>query len=316
MTLVCLGESLIDFLTLGEQDGAEVFRKQPGGAPMNVACGFARLGGRASFLGKVGEDDFGRFLKRTMDDLGVDTSSLLLTDEARTGLAFVSLDDSGDRSFTFYRDPAADMLLRAEELPHKKLQGASAFHFGSISMIESPAKEATLEAIRRAKEGGALISYDPNLREALWPSLDVAAETMMSVVDQVDVMKVSDEELRFLAGSGEPGGARLLCRQGVGLVVVTKGEGGCSLYRGEEDAIDVPAPAVEVADTTGAGDAFVAAFLHRLLALGAVSVLDASREALEDAARWGVCGGALCCTGRGAIDALPTAEAVRAKLAG
>jgi fructokinase len=304
--IVSLGESLIDFLSIGEQDGAELFRKQAGGAPMNVACGIARLGGEAAFVGKVGDDDFGRFLKATMEREGVNTSGLRLSDEAGTGLAFVSLDEQGDRSFTFYRDPAADMLLRPDELPRELLSSCVAFHHGSISLITEPAREATLQARRLAKEGGAFISYDPNLRELLWPSLDDARARILEAMDGADLVKVSSEELAFLAGDDEEDAIRALFARGPDTVVLTRGADGCTVRTKAGDRADVPGSKVDVIDTTGCGDAFVAAFLHALF--------DDDLHDLELAARRGCASGGLCATGRGAIDALPTRPALDAAM--
>lgn len=314
--IVTLGESLIDFLPAGERDGAPLFEQLPGGAPFNVACGVGRLGGRAAFVGKTGEDAFGRSLGAALASCGVDTSGLVFTRAAATGLAFVTLDAAGERSFLFYRSPAADMLLEERDLPVALIESAAAFHFGSISLIQSPSREATLAAVALARRRGRIVSFDPNVREALWPSLEEARRTILDAAESADLLKLSEEELAFLAGRSDAEAAGAFHARGVKLVAVTRGTRGCSLYPRGSPAVEVKGFTVRVVDTTGAGDAFLAGFLQRLLLEGVSSLEAASPEQLARGGAWGNGCGALCCTRHGALGALPTRGELERFLAG
>jgi fructokinase len=311
-TVVCLGEALIDFVadvpgvTLVECPG---FRKAAGGAVANVAVGLARLGVEASFLGKVGDDPFGRFLEETFAGAGVETRFMRFDPQARTGLAFVSLTAAGERDFVFFRNPSADMLYQQAEVPDEALAGCRIYHFGSITLIQEPSRNATLGTRRRARESGALISFDPNLRPPLWPNLDDARSEILAALALADVVKVSDEEAVFLFGPGEPEGhaARLLTL-GPKLAAVTCGAGGCYLATPEGRAAVSGYP-VAVVDTTGAGDGFMAGLLAGLLETGHPESLNsATLRCLGELAN---AVGALACTQKGAIPALPTREAVQ-----
>ncbi|MBG0787200.1 MAG: fructokinase [Anaerolineaceae bacterium] len=308
--VVALGELLIDFVptvtgvTLIE---APAFKKAPGGAPANVAAGLAKLGVSCAFLGKVGEDAFGHFLKETLDDVGVDTSGLVFSQEARTALAFVSLRADGEREFMFYRNPSADMLYTPDEVNFDLIRKAKVFHLGSISLISEPSRSATLAAIEAAHTSGCLVSYDPNLRLALWPDSDAAREGILSVWEQADLIKVSDEELVFLTGLDDPDQAvEQLWHDRLQLMVVTLGKQGCRYYtpdcRGELSGFEV-----NTVDTTGAGDGFVAGLISGLL-----SHPDDWHEesVLREICRFANAVGAITTTERGAIPALPTAEKV------
>ncbi|MBI3912225.1 MAG: hypothetical protein HY320_15005 [Armatimonadetes bacterium] len=313
-TIVCLGEALIDFVadeagvTLVECPG---FRKAAGGAPANVAAGVARLGAPAAFVGKVGDDPFGRFLQQTLAEARVDTRGMRFDPEVRTGLAFVSLTASGERDFVFYRHPSADMRLQPEELPHDLLDSCSVFHFGSISLITEPSRSATLAAVARARTRGALVSYDPNLRPPLWPNLEEARRAILAVMPLADVVKVNEEEAEFLFGTPNAvAAAAAILKRGPRLACVTRGAAGCVLAAAAGQ-VSIPGFSVAVQDTTGAGDGFVAALLVRLRQSGA-----AGDEAwLRETGRFANAVGALTCTQKGAIPALPTAKAVAVFLA-
>jgi fructokinase len=276
-------------------------RKAPGGAPANVAVGVARLGYQAGFLGQVGVDPFGEFLAATLRRHGVDTQALRFTSEARTALAFVSLGAGGEPDFTFYRHPSADMLWRPEDVDTAYAACTRIFHYGSISLIAEPSRSATLAALASARAGGALISYDPNLRLRLWRSEEVAREGILYGWQHADLVKVSEEEPAFLAGTRDLArGVRTLWHEGLRLVVVTRGAAGCAYFTPDGGG-DLPGFAVRPLDTTGAGDGFVAGLL--------VGLLDANRcwdrAALEHALRLGNAVGALATTRYGAIPALP-----------
>ncbi len=311
LDVIACGELLIDFVateagvTLAE---APAFKKAAGGAPANVAVGVARLGYRAGFLGQVGEDDFGHFLADTLAEAGVDVNGLRFSPEARTALAFVSLRADGERSFMFYRHPSADMLWRPEDVDASYAAQARIFHYGSISLIGEPSRSATFTALEHARRGGALISYDPNLRLALWPSAEAARAGMLAGWAHADIAKVSEEELVFLTGEADTGRAvRRLWHDRLKLLTVTRGAAGSAYYLADAHG-DVPGFRVNPVDTTGAGDGFLAGLLAGLLDGG----LRFERDVVQRALRLGNAVGALTTTQRGAIPALPARAAVDA----
>jgi sugar/nucleoside kinase (ribokinase family) len=319
--VICMGEILIDFVstqegvTVGDAPG---FEKKPGGAPANVAVGLARLGVAAGFVGKVGRDAFGDFLRRTLEENRVDARLMLRSDSAHTTLAFVSLAAGGERSFVFYRNPGADTLLEPSEIDAAYFSGAAVFHFGSLSLTHEPARAATLRALDLAEKTAILISYDPNLREALWPNLETARETMLSVLPRAHLLKISEEEALFLTRAPDPvEGARRLLAMGPRLVLLTKGPGGCALLRQGLDPIHLDGFSVRSVDTTGAGDAFVAAVLAQLIdaRTGARDLGAVGGDALRRIGLFANAAGALTTTQKGAIPALPTREAVARFLA-
>jgi fructokinase len=303
--VLTLGELLIDFVaeqrgvTLGE---ARTFLKAPGGAPANVAVGVARLGVTSGFIGKVGDDPFGRHLAAVLAEHGVDVSQIRFDDEARTALAFVSLTPEGERDFMFYRHPSADMRHRPDEIDEEAIRAARILHVGSISLIGESAERATRHAVRVARDAGTLVSYDPKLRLPLWPSADAAAEAMRSLLEHADVVKVSDEELRFLTGGDDEDAARSLWHDGWQLLLVTRGETGVD-YLLPDHAGSVPGYRVEVHDTTGAGDAFTAAVLAAIVETQ--GTLD-DPALLERALRRANAFAALTVTRPGAIPGMPT----------
>ncbi|MGE5603748.1 MAG: PfkB family carbohydrate kinase [Nitrososphaerales archaeon] len=311
--VIACGELLIDFVstqpgvTVGQAPG---FQKAPGGAPANVAVGVARLGYRAGFLGQVGDDEFGHFLADTVEEAGVDVGGLRFSDAARTALAFVSLRADGERSFMFYRHPSADMLWRPEDVDREYVSGTRIFHHGSISLINEPSRSATLAAVEYARASSALISYDPNLRLALWPSPEAARAGMLAAWPFANLIKVSEEELEFLTGVADIERAvRSLWSDRLKVLVVTLGPAGC-MYFTPEARGTVPGFSVQPVDTTGAGDGFVAGLLAGLLDCG----LAWDAADLQAALRLGNAVGALATTQKGAIPALPTRERVEAFL--
>jgi fructokinase len=315
--VVALGELLIDFVptvsgvTLIE---APAFKKAPGGAPANVACGLAKLGVPAGFLGKVGDDAFGHFLAQTLEETGVDISALRYAREARTALAFVSLRADGEREFMFYRHPSADMLYTPDEVDLELIRQAKIFHHGSISLISEPARSATLCAIQAAREAGLTISYDPNLRLNLWTSPEAAKEGMRLAWPLAQVIKVSEVELTFLTGLEDLEAAgRSLWHPDLRLMVITLGKEGC-LYLTPRYSGRLPGFVVEAVDTTGAGDGFVAGLLKGLLETRLLEVSEPEEARLRQICRYANAVGALTTTQRGAIPALPTRERVEAFL--
>ncbi|MEH7179696.1 aminoimidazole riboside kinase [Neobacillus vireti] len=308
--VLCLGEALIDFIPLDSDN--LTYQKAPGGAPANVSVGIAKLGGKATFLGKVGNDVLGHFLKKTLIDYGVNTQSMKFTDEARTGLTFVTLESSGERSFSFYINPSADRFLRKEELDPLLFEQHQIFHFGSISLISEPAKSATLRAIELAKEKGMLISYDPNLRLGLWDSEEQAKGTILATLSHADILKVSEEELIFLTGCShlEEGMGQL---PDLPLVLVTLGGEGC-MYRFKGQIGKVPALECKVVDTTGAGDAFVSGILYSVNEAG--KALDKfSEQEISEVIQFASVSGGLATTKKGAMTGLPALEEIKDRLA-
>jgi len=322
--VICLGEALIDFIPL--ESGVHLidvnaFKKAPGGAPANVAAGLAKLGNSSAFVGKVGDDAFGRFLAKTFADAGVDVSRMLFDASARTGLAFVSLTAEGVPEFMFYRNPSADMLLTAEELDGEFIRSARAFHYGSITLISEPSKSATEAAIRHASEGGLLISYDPNLRRPLWPSESHAKREMLAAMSHPHVVKLSEEELAFLFDTSDASdlsglSERLLdAYPNIKLLAVTRGAEGC-YFRTRRAEGRIPGFKVNAVDTTGAGDGFVAGMLSRLLDLvpGSDEIEALSPEDLHGVFRFANAVAGLTTTKRGAISALPSRSEVQEML--
>lgn len=304
--IISFGEMLIDFVptvsgvSLAQAPG---FLKAPGGAPANVAIAVSRLGGNAAFIGKLGEDEFGRMLAGILTENGVSAEGVNFDKGARTALAFVTLRDDGEREFMFYRNPSADMLLTPDELNLELIRSAKVFHYGSISLIVEPCRSAHLKAMEVAKEAGALLSYDPNLRLPLWPSAEYAKEQIMSIWEKADVIKVSDVELEFLTGSDKISDedALSLWHDNLKLLLVTLGEKGCRYYtkhfRGSVDGYHV-----NTVDTTGAGDSFVGALLGKVV--DDHSILEDELR-LKEALKYACACGAITTTKKGAIPALP-----------
>lgn len=308
--VISFGELLIDFVpTISGVNliSAPAFKKAPGGAPANVAVGLARLGISTGFMGKVGDDAFGHFLVNVLSENNVDISAMRFSHEARTALAFVSLDVNGEREFMFYRHPSADMLYSPEEIDAEYILGAKLFHFGSITMITEPSRSATRRALEIARQGDLLVSYDPNLRINLWPDETSARSGMMSVWPEAHIIKVSEEEIQFLSCESDVVvGARSLWHQNLRLLVVTRGSEGCTFITPDIWG-EVPGFSVDTVDTTGAGDGFVAGLIYGLL--GNQDNRYNERN-LTSLCRFANAVGALTTIERGAIPALPTRQQV------
>ncbi|MBQ3089499.1 MAG: carbohydrate kinase [Oscillospiraceae bacterium] len=266
--IVSIGEILIDLTQVDVNDaGVPVFAAYPGGAPANLAVAAARLGGDAAFVGKVGDDNFGELLRKTLEENHVDTSCLYTAETEKTTLAVVALDEAGERSFTFYRSPGADTLLTQKEAAAGLAKHPQILHFGSVALTEEPAKSAVLAVAAMARRMGALVTFDPNYRANLWPSEADAVYSIKRALPLCDIVKLSDEELKLLTGTSDlVKGARELTETGIIMVLVTLGEKGVFYYyRGQTGTI--PGVPCKVADTNGAGDTFFGAFLARLTKL-------------------------------------------------
>lgn len=303
--IVALGELLIDFTEAGYgKDGMKLFEQNPGGAPANLLTVASHMGYRTSFIGKVGTDMHGAFLKRTLQKEGISVEHLIEDDNCFTTLAFVEIDENGERKFSFARKPGADTKLCKEELDETLLSSCRIFHFGSLSLTNEPSKSATLEAIRIAKAAGALISYDPNYRASLWKSEAAAVEQMKAVISFADVMKVSDEESLLLTGKNTfEEAADVLLSMGPKLVAITLGSDGVLVATADKKE-QIAGFATEAVDTTGAGDSFWGGFLSQFLSLQkTISELD--WDDLRACARQGNEVACLCVQKRGGIPAIP-----------
>lgn len=310
-TLYSIGEVLIDFIPLQKGQALKdvvSFERAPGGAPANVAASVAKLGGRSAMLTKLGEDAFGDFLLEKLQETGVDTTHVIRTKEANTALAFVSLREDGERDFSFYRNPCADLLMTAEEVDESLFSSGDILHFCSVDLVESPMKYAHVKAINSAKERGALISFDPNVRLPLWESPDKCRQTILDFIPKAHLVKISDEELEFITGiSEEKAAINSLFTGDVQAVIYTRGSAGASLYL-KDSSVTAGGFSVEVQDTTGAGDAFIGALLYRLIAAGTdqSTLLNVLADNGEDILLFANAAGAVTTTGKGAISSLPS----------
>ncbi len=314
--VVALGELLIDFTQNGlSEQGNPLFEANPGGAPCNVLAMLQKLGHRTAFIGKVGADGFGAQLRQVAAEAGIDLRGLLEDREVHTTLAIVHTKPGGDRDFSFYRNPGADMMLREQELPMELLGDCRIFHFGTLSMTHPEVKAATKAAVAAAKAAGALISFDPNLRPPLWSSMENAREQIEWGLGQCDVLKISDNEVEFLVGHQDyPAGAReLLARYPkIKLLNVTCGASGSySFCCGRQ--VFVPSFLLGgTIETTGAGDTFCASVLHNVLVNG---LEDRNEESLRQMLRFANAAAYLVTTKKGAIRSMPERSAVEQILA-
>jgi len=309
--IVALGELLIDFTYHGRsENGMLLFEQNPGGAPANVLCAASNLGSSTAFIGKVGKDMHGDYLRRVLEEKGVDTGGLISAEDVFTTLAFVELSETGERKFSFARKPGADTCLSACEVKRELTEGCKIFHFGSLSLTDEPSRSATIEAVKAAKKAGAIISYDPNYRAPLWKSEDEATARMRSVLHFADIVKISDEEVELITGESSPeAAAGYLLQKGISCAVVTLGSNGA--YAAVEGASAlVPVPTVPVVDTTGAGDAFWGGLLYKL-AVSGLRPNELGEAQLLDFTEFANVVASLCVQKRGGIPAMPTISMVR-----
>lgn len=307
--ITAVGEILIDLTQSGVNgQGIPRFDANPGGAPANLAVAASRLGASAAFIGKVGKDSFGDFLRNCLVENGVDVTGMVTDPVQHTTLAVVSLDPSGERHFSFYRDPSADVNLNESELSVEQLKNTRFLHFGSVSLTAEPARSATLYAARAARELGAAVSYDPNYRSSLWPDEKTAVERMLEPLPLVDVLKVSDEELPLLTGTDDlEAGTAKLAENGISLILVTLGPKG-AFYRFRGQTGLVPGVPCKVGDTNGAGDTFFGAALSQLAKLESLDALTVPE--LERIVALANKAASITTSRHGAIPAMPTLEEV------
>lgn len=304
--VVALGELLIDFTcAVTDSDGYPTMAAHPGGAPANFLAALSKFGAKTALLGKVGDDTFGKLLLGTLNKAGIETRGLVMAEDVFTTLAFVTLDESGDREFAFARKPGADTRIFFEELDLSLIDDAKVFHFGTLSLTDEPARSTTYRAVEYARQKGKLITYDPNLRKPLWSSLADAKEQMLWGLKHADVVKISDEEVEFLFGLGVENGAKhILETYGVKLVFVTCGADGCFFQNANAEGKVPSLSGIKVVDTTGAGDIFGGSAVWKLLQLGkAPETL--TKEELEDVVRFACTSAGLSTTKHGGISSVP-----------
>ena len=311
--VVALGELLIDFAPVStDEAGYPTLKAQPGGAPGNFLAALQKYGCTTALIGKVGDDVFGHLLKGTLDAIGIDTTGLVVDPAVFTTLAFVTLDATGNRSFSFARKPGADTCLTGDEVDKALLDDCKVFHFGTWRLTSEPARPATQAAVAHAKEQGKLISFDPNLRKPLWPSDEAAKEQIEWGLRQADIVKISDEEIEFLWGiSPEEGAQKLLKGYGVRLVYATLGPKGCHVAN-RNGSCEVPSPTgLRVIDTTGAGDIFGGSAMSQFLRLGKAPE-ELTVEELRAITRFACCAASLSTQTHGGINSVVPEAEVRA----
>ena len=309
--ITAIGEILIDLTQTGKNGaGVPTFAANPGGAPANVAVAAARLGCSTAFIGKVGADSLGGYLRQVLEENGVDHSGLQVGESATT-MAIVSIDETGERSFRFLR--GADCEMVPEDVDEKMAQNSRILHFGSVSLTQGIARSATIFTARAAHRAGMLVSYDPNYRPALWRTKRDALEWMSLPLPLVDIIKLSEEELPLLTGSEDlEEGSRALEEQGIRLVMITLGAKG-AFCRWQGESFTVPSVPAKVADTNGAGDTFMGAVLSRLCRRGEKPLEDLERGELEEILAFANRAAAITCSRSGAITAMPTLAEVEGK---
>ena len=302
--VIALGELLIDFTMNGQSSqGNNMFEACPGGAPCNVLALLNKMGKKTAFIGKVGRDQFGTLLKNTITEAGIDASHLLADEKVNTTLAFVHTFPDGDREFSFYRNPGADMMLTEEEVDPEFISQARIFHFGTLSMTHDGVRAATKKAVQAAKDGGCLISFDPNLRPPLWSSLDLAKEQMEYGFSVCDILKISDNEIQFVSGKEDydEGIAYLQEKYDIPLILLTMGKDGSrAYYKGMR--VERPGFSVKTIETTGAGDTFGGSSLNFLLEHDFNNLTE---EELGEMLTFANAAAAIVTTRKGAIKAMP-----------
>ena len=267
-TVLCVGEALIDFIPeirSTDVTDAQTFQRMVGGAPANVAAAIAKLGGKAKLFTKLGDDPFGHYIVDELKRLDVDTSDILFDDQSDTSLAFVTLDKNGNRDFKFYRRSAADLQLCVDDIPRDIMEGVKVLHFGSVDLVESPMKYVHNYLIKLAKLNDVVISFDPNVRMDLWDDVETYQATIREYLEYVDIIKVSKEELEFIAGTDNILTAvKYFFSKGIKQVVYTMGSEGARVYFEDMTYVEAPGVKVDTVDTTGAGDAFIGTYLFMM----------------------------------------------------
>lgn len=313
--VTALGELLIDFTENGiSEQGNPILEANPGGAPCNVLAMLNKLGKKTAFIGKVGNDNFGRLLADEVKKSGTDVTNLVFDDTVHTTLAFVHTKPDGDRDFSFYRNPGADMMLRKEEVMEELIKNSKIFHFGTLSSTHEGVREATRYAIDVAKNNGVLVSFDPNLREPLWESLECAKQEIAYGLSKCDILKISDNEVEFMTGTNdyEKGAAILQEKYEIPLMFVTLGKEGSLAYWKDVSAQAKPFLQEGTIETTGAGDTFEACALNYVLDHG---IQDLTADHLKELLTFANAGASIITTRRGALRVMPTAQEIEQLIA-
>ena len=308
--VTALGELLIDFTENGESSqGNPLFEANPGGAPCNVLAMLSKLGHKTAFIGKVGNDFFGEQLKRAITEVGIDSGYLLKDDEVHTTLALVHTYPDGDRDFSFYRDPGADMMLTENEISEVVIKDSGIFHFGTLSMTHEGVRAATKKAVRFAREAGALISFDPNLRPPLWKSINEAREQILYGLEQCHILKISDNEIQWLTGKTDytEGVEWINERYRIPLILVSMGKQGSRAYYNGRMVEAAPFLQENTIETTGAGDTFCGCVLHYICENG---LEDLSDEDLKQMLTFANAAASLVTTRKGALRVMPEEEEI------
>lgn len=309
--VVTLGEMLIDFTENGfSNQNNRLFEANPGGAPCNVLAMLTKLGKETAFIGKVGNDQFGHLLKDTIEKVGIESKGLILDAKSLTTLAFVHTFEDGDRDFSFYRVRGADLMLTEEEVDYTIIDDAKVFHFGTLSMTDDPARTATIAALNYAKKQKKLISFDPNLREPLWENLGDAKEMIELGLTYCDILKISDNEIRFLTEleDFDEGVAFIQAEYGIPLIFLTMGKEGSRAYY-KDIVMEVPGYNVDTIETTGAGDTFTGCAINGVLDYG---LWDLDVDKLAEILDFANAAAALVTTKKGAILSMPGREEIKA----
>lgn len=308
--VVALGELLIDFTENGLSDqGNPILEANPGGAPCNVLSMLQNLGKKTAFIGKVGDDAFGKMLIQVVKEQGINTDNLIVDKEAGTTLAFVHTAKDGDRNFSFYRNPGADMMLRWNEVEQSKLSDTEIFHFGTLSMTDEYIADVTMKAVKKAKESGAVISFDPNLRPPLWKNMEDARQRMWYGISQCDILKISDDEIAFLSGTEDIdcGIECIMQKSQPKLICATMGKNGSKAYYNGESVFSQPFLRNDTIETTGAGDTFMACVLNAVLENGLEQL---SHDKLADMLRFANAASSIITTRKGALKVMPAKEEI------
>ncbi len=308
--VTALGELLIDFTENGNSEqGNPLMEANPGGAPCNMLAMIQKLGGTTAFIGKVGKDMFGRQLRQAVESVGIDTRNLMEDEEVHTTLAFVHTFPDGDRDFSFYRNPGADMMLTKEEIQEDLIRNSKVFHFGTLSSTHEGVREATRYAIDVAKEAGCLVSFDPNLRPPLWKTLEDARKEIEYGLSKTDILKISDNEVEFLCGTSDydEGAKMLIEKYNIPFVCVTLGKDGSrAYYKGMR--VEVPGFVQKnTIETTGAGDTFCGCMLHYIIQHG---LEDLTEENLRELLTFANAAASVITTRKGALAVMPSKEEV------
>lgn len=308
--VTALGELLIDFTENGmSAQGNPIMEANPGGAPCNVLAMLEKLGKKTAFIGKVGKDMFGEQLKTAVEEVGIDTRNLIMDEEVHTTLAFVHTYPDGDRDFSFYRNPGADMMLTKEDIQEDLIRDSRIFHFGTLSSTHEGVREATRHAIEVAKEAGCLVSFDPNLRPPLWKSLDDARREIEYGLTKCDILKISDNEVEFLFGTTnyDKGAAIIREKYNIPLVLITMGKEGSRAYYKDLRVESAPFLQENTIETTGAGDTFCASSLNYVLEHGLDNLTE---ENLYELLTFANAAASLITTRKGALRVMSTREEV------